>query len=665
MPSRTRPRGRRGRTGGKIWKAALFAGLIMMTVVGGRMAFAAGEAAGATCTLTVPPDPLSAPGLATPYELSGPCHESDPDTAAFVQATIIDPATGSVSVYDPLVVDRGRRPALEPPVPELPAGAVVGLWFGFNGDNLVLGGAKDSLAAGRCVNGLNGSTFGQFAYCNAPAFFSAASAAIAAGRLRIPAPGTDREGQPCLTVRDFGLVDMDQSDNVTSTYLFLPDGRTAQNTSANRAALAQRGAKIVINGSDNALLDDFVDPALGCTPFTAPDLAQPGRTTTSLALNELQAAAFQAEPVALVPPNDPMALVNGAPSIQKANLYRAGVGQRPVDPAADTPLAYCRNLVQAGVPRVQREREFTLRGNSPNSAVATNLFTFLAQRLSGSFEALGCGKLLHVPNPVTVVTDKNGTAVEARFAAVLPPAPTPSVTVNASATAQPSATAKPSATANPSPSASAPSARPTGSPSASAKPTGTGSGSARPTRTRSATPRPVHSSATAPAATHTSPPATRSSAGGPVVVQGHQPPPAAPSGPNGAPADPGLVMAQQPAPGQQAPGAQPPVSDQQAAAGQQVTDGQADAGAVANGAVPAADQQNVVGLAGTPTGPLAGLPAAPAPVRHTSSGSSQLPLTGSALGAALAVAGALLAGGMALRHVRGWRRREQDVIVTV
>jgi hypothetical protein len=287
-----------------------------MSVVGGRMAFAAQEETASTCTLVVPADPLSAKGLATPYELAGPCHETNPDTAAFVQATIVDPATGAVSVYDPLVVDRGKRPAVKPAALTLPAGAVVGIWFGFNGDNLVMRGTQNSLSIAGCVNGLDKSIFGQFAYCNGANFFSAATAAMRAGRLRIPSPGTGRDGLPCPTVRDFGLVDMDQSDNVTSTYLFLPDGSTAQNTAANEAALAGQGAQILINGSDNALLDDFLDPALGCTPFTAPDLAQPGRTTTSLALNELQAAAFQTAPVALVPLNDPMAVVDGKPSVR-------------------------------------------------------------------------------------------------------------------------------------------------------------------------------------------------------------------------------------------------------------------------------------------------------------------------------------------------------------
>ncbi len=37
-----------------------------------------------------------------------------PGVKAFVQATILDPATGALSVYDPLVVTRGTRPAVVP-----------------------------------------------------------------------------------------------------------------------------------------------------------------------------------------------------------------------------------------------------------------------------------------------------------------------------------------------------------------------------------------------------------------------------------------------------------------------------------------------------------------------------------------------------------------------
>jgi hypothetical protein len=104
-------------------------------------------------------------------------------------------------------------------VPTLPKGAVVGIWFGFNGHTLTLKGANGSLQAGKCVNGANGSIFGQFAYCNAAAFFQTANQAILAKRLTPPALGVAKDGRTCPTVRDFSVVDQDQSDNVTTAYL--------------------------------------------------------------------------------------------------------------------------------------------------------------------------------------------------------------------------------------------------------------------------------------------------------------------------------------------------------------------------------------------------------------------------------------------------------------
>src|SRR5450759_11980 len=129
------------------------------------------------CALIVPPNPLSAQGLATPYQLvatdpaNGPCHEVIPAQSAFIQGAVINPATGHISIYNPLVIDQGTKPAAAPVVPTLPNGAVVGLWFGSNGNTLTLKGSGGSLHQGHCVNGLSGSIFGQVSYCNAPAFF--------------------------------------------------------------------------------------------------------------------------------------------------------------------------------------------------------------------------------------------------------------------------------------------------------------------------------------------------------------------------------------------------------------------------------------------------------------------------------------------------------------
>jgi hypothetical protein len=354
------------------------------------------------CTLVVPPAPRTAAGLGTPYQLTatdrrdGDCHEANADQSAFVEATILDPATGALSIYRPLVVDAGTPPAAAPVPPKLPANAVVGVWFGYQGDTLTL--RND----GSCVNGTPGSPFGQFGYCGAPDFFTAANAAEKAGKFTVPPLGTAVDGRPCPTTRDFSVVDQDQSDNLTTEYLALPDGRTAQSTPATDAL---PGTTKLSNASDNGLLVAFVDPTLGCHPFTAPDVTAGGAPSTSLALNELQAARLQGTPIATVPPNDPMSLIGDKPSIEKTDLYRAGADMAPMIPTADTGAAYCRSLAAVAPERLALDKPFTDAVPSPDPAAASTLFGFLVQRLTASWTNLGCQDLIHRGPPTVAGSD--------------------------------------------------------------------------------------------------------------------------------------------------------------------------------------------------------------------------------------------------------------------
>jgi hypothetical protein len=372
------------------------------------------------CTLIVPSQPLSAQGLATPYQLvatdpaNGPCNESNKAQAAFVQGAVIDPATGQISIYNPLVIDQGTQPAIAPVVPQLPPNGIVALWFGSNGNTLTLQNMNGSLRQGRCVNGVRDSIFGQFSYCNAPAFFRAANHAIRAGRLVPPALGMGQDSLTCPTTRDFSIVDQDQSDNVTTTYLITDSGQVAQNNQANTAAL---GGQVQKNGSDERLLT-LVDAALGCSPWMAPDLANPGQMSPALPLNELQASAQQTAPIALVPADDPMVLINNQPDLNKLNAYRRGVdqAQEPTLAEAST-TTYCKHLLAIGPTRMQLDMQFTQGRPSPDPTVANSLFTFLAQRFDATYGAngLNCAGLLNVTDPIAVTTDGNGVAVSANF----------------------------------------------------------------------------------------------------------------------------------------------------------------------------------------------------------------------------------------------------------
>ncbi len=373
--------------------------------------------ANADCTLIVPADPLTARGLATPYQLTatdpanGPCHESNPDQSAFVQAAILDPANGKISVYSPLVIDAGTQPLVVPTPPQLPANAVVGIWGGGNDNNTTLQGIGGQVVMGRklrlggtgvqqgnCVNGVQNSVFGQFWYCNAVNFFRAAKKA----NVQLPALGMDMDGMPCPTVRDFFVVDQDQSDNVQTTYLDVR-GQIAQNTAANSAA--NPGATVLKNPSDNRLLTNAIDPALGCKPAMAPDLADNGNMVPALALDELQAAAFQQPPVALVPLGDPMVQVNGNSSPEKDMLYRVGVDQTP-GIGIET-KTYCTNMNAVAPTRLAKEAALLAAAPSPLPN-ATNLLTFMGGRFTTSFEMLKCQTLTGMASRVSVLIDDQG-----------------------------------------------------------------------------------------------------------------------------------------------------------------------------------------------------------------------------------------------------------------
>jgi hypothetical protein len=162
-----------------------------------------------------------------------------------------------------------------------------------------------------------------------------------------------------------------------------------------------------------------MDPTLGCTPFQAPDLANNNQPTSSQALDELLAEKPGNQPriTALVPENDPMALVNNAFSAQKDNLYRAELGQPPVSAqtnVSSSPAVYCQNMVNIQTPFLAANQTVLATGQSPVTAIGNNLFTFLANRLNMSFTNLGCQNF-GLTNPVTVTLDGNGAAIAATF----------------------------------------------------------------------------------------------------------------------------------------------------------------------------------------------------------------------------------------------------------
>jgi hypothetical protein len=398
---------------------------------------AAEAAASMNCTITVPANPLSAKGLATPWQLGDGCSEATTGTeGSFVEATILSP-NGALQVYNPLVITAGTTPAEAPVVPTIARGSQVIIDVGFNGTNLVLEGR--GARQGNCVDALGQSVIGQVSACNAVNFYRLANSEIASGRLQVPALGTSEDGQPCLTVRDFAVIDQDQSDNVVTSYLMNANGQIAQDTAANTAALT--GATTLVNGSDDKLLAAFLDPANGCTPFTAPDITDPAGSSASQALNELSARVNQQGVIAVVPPNDEMTLVNGAYSIAKTNVYRSLVDQPLLAAntnATQVAMDYCQNMSNIAPARNQLDMARELNFGTPVAAIGNTLATFMGNRLAMSFANLGCNNF-GLTDPVNVTVDGNQVATTVAYSLTQQKAVAP-VAAGASASASASGT---------------------------------------------------------------------------------------------------------------------------------------------------------------------------------------------------------------------------------
>src|SRR5580698_5835269 len=379
------------------------------------------------CDIIVPANQLTGTGGQTPAQ-SGCEMSNAAKLGAFVQATILDPATGTLSVYDPLVVTQGTRPAVLPWLPTIPADAVVTIDFGFNGKELFqVGATPTTLADAHCVGGQAGSMFGQVSFCNGINFFAAVAKDERAGLLRVPSPGTSDKitpsggrlgtGQTCPVTRNFEVAGQDPGDDVTTEYLINPlTGQTAQNTTANAGNIA--GARLLLSRSDNTLLDLSLDPLLGCTPFRAPDLANNDQPTTSLALDEILAAAHQPKVAALVPESDKVVLTgNGEFDAAKTNMFREDLGQAPIsnqNNKTSDPEMYCRNIVDIQTPFLAANQKLFATGQSPVMAVGDNLLTFMAAELNLSFTNLGCQQF-RLTNPVTLTRNGAGVAVAATF----------------------------------------------------------------------------------------------------------------------------------------------------------------------------------------------------------------------------------------------------------
>jgi hypothetical protein len=197
-------------------------------------------------------------------------------------------------------------------------------------------------------------------------------------------------GRSCPVISNFEVAGLDPGESVTTTYLLNPlTGQTAQDNTTYRGYIA--GATLLHGNSANAVLDQYVDPILGCTPFEAPDLSNANVPNFSEALDEIAAGAHQPKAAALVPEND-----------------------KAISGSQSDPAMYCQNLVDIQTPFLAANQKLLATGQSPVTATADNLLTFLANDLSASFTSLGCQQF-HLTNPVTLKRNSGGVAIAATF----------------------------------------------------------------------------------------------------------------------------------------------------------------------------------------------------------------------------------------------------------
>ena len=387
------------------------------------------------CTLEVPDDPLNT-GLFKPWFLGTDtdspdnCTQINVGTSVFVESTILDINTGKLFVYNPLVIDKGDVPAASPLVGNLPVSYVAIINIGSNGESVRLvtnpisnfytySNFKDSLEHGNCVNGFQNSIFGQVVYCNAINFFAKVNELIASNLIKVPPILNSTLGDTCPTTRSFAIVDQDQSDNINTQYIITTDMKIAQDYPINNQNL--NVSMRITNPSDNRLITDFVNKAIGCDSFTGCDLVDNAIKRNSLALNEIHANQLDPNDIktALTPSIDPMCLIDGNESLEKTNVYRNGVNQ-PLLLALNNQsnINYCNQLEKVSIDFYILHKMELENFVPPDRNVATNLLNFLINRYINTWNILNCLNLTGRNSLLQVILNDNGVVISNNLATV-------------------------------------------------------------------------------------------------------------------------------------------------------------------------------------------------------------------------------------------------------
>ena len=212
-------------------------------------------------------------------------------------------------------------------------------------------------------------------------------------------------------MRDFSFVDSTPGDGVVTSYLLSLQGGTAQNSAKNRNILLSKHEGYTVisnidNGADNALLNNYVLPAVACTPWTVTDLVS-GQMIGASVLNQIQSDLdyTQDVPKAQVPLTDAQVLTNGKGNLIKLNAYRAGLYQSlltMVKPLQDgDPASYCMAMTTYTSNLLGTSPTYFQSFPSPNTNIAANLYDYLVLRFQNSFSTGQRERTTFFPNPTS------------------------------------------------------------------------------------------------------------------------------------------------------------------------------------------------------------------------------------------------------------------------
>lgn len=328
------------------------------------------------CNLQVPPTIGINIDLRYPFILSSPCSINDPDTAVFIESTILNTDTGEIFVYHPKILDDSNSiPTGFYQLP-LPVNYIAGIWITSNGQKFnIIDNSKT------CFN--FNDVFGS---CNTRILLS---------NLRILSLDT--------LILDF---------NARQTYSELDCPIIRSVIFANQYQGIMTFVEYVININNVATviqdnegyLFEIFNKAVGCEIFKAPDLLNRNVMKNSFALNILDRKT-DIEPISKNP------LIKN--DIVRMNYMRESLNYKNVtviNLKYDT-YFFCGNMFDKTALYLYRHYSYLASTKSPNFLVANNLLNFLLNRYVKTWNYLNCTQIYSSNIPVILDYDQNNIVI--------------------------------------------------------------------------------------------------------------------------------------------------------------------------------------------------------------------------------------------------------------